>query len=357
MEIAFFIVILAVLIGGFVFLARQKRPEENKELGLLLNQMNDVRLTLERQMGDVRNSLDKKLDAARQETNLQSHKSMELVKDAAERIKDITEKLTKLDATNQQVVDFADQLQDLQDILKNPKQRGIAGEYLLETVLKNVLPPGVYQMQYPFLDGVIVDAIVRLDKEKIIPIDSKFSLENYNRFIQTHDPAEKKKYETAFLNDIKLRIDETSKYVKPSENTMEFAFMFIPSEAVYYDLLINKVGAISDDKNMISYAWQKKVIIVSPTSFLAYLQTVLQGLKNQQISEKAGDIVKQVDALRKHLGSYDDYMQKLGKNLGTTVGMYNSAYKEFAKIDKDFLKITDDKMGVEPLALDKPQEE
>src|SRR3989339_1175004 len=159
-------------------------------------------------------------------------------------IQDVTERLTKLDETNRQVVNFADQLQNLQDILKNPKQRGVLGEYYLETVLKNVLPPGSYQMQYGFSNGEIVDAVVFIDK-RIIPIDSKFSLENYNRMIETRDPAEKKRLETAFVNDLKLRIDETSKYVRPEEKTMDFAFMFIPSEAVYYDLLINKVGAIA----------------------------------------------------------------------------------------------------------------
>jgi DNA recombination protein RmuC len=136
---------------------------------------------------------------------------------------------------------------------------------------------------------------------------------------------------------------------------MDFAFMFIPSEAIYYDLLINKIGAVSDDKNLIQYAAQKRVIIVSPTSFLAYLQTVLQGLKNQKISEQAKEIIKQVENLGKHIGSYDSYMEKLGKNLGTTVSMYNHAYKEIAKIDKDVLKISGSSAGIEPELLEKPE--
>src|SRR4030042_2854296 len=173
-------------------------------------------------------------------------------------ISNVTEKLTRLDETNKQVVSFADQLRSLQDILKNPKQRGGLGEYYLETVLKNVLPPNSYQLQYPFKDGTKVDAVVFVDK-RIIPIDSKFSLENYNRMVEAHDEGEKKRYENAFINDLKMRIDETSKYVKPEEKTMDFAFMFIPSEAVYYDLLINKVGAVTDNaNNLVSYAVKKK---------------------------------------------------------------------------------------------------
>ena len=174
--------------------------------------------------------------------------------------------------------------------------------------------------------------------------------------MEARDATERKRYESALVADIKTRIDETSKYVKPEEDTMDFAFMFIPSEAIYYDLLINKVGAVTDDTNsLVQYAAKKRVIIVSPTSFLAYLQTVLQGLRNQKISEQAKDIIKQVENLSKHLGAYDGYMQKLGKNLSTSVSMYNSAYKEFGKIDKDVLKISGEAIGIEPELLEKPE--
>ncbi|KKT09298.1 MAG: hypothetical protein UV88_C0012G0005 [Parcubacteria group bacterium GW2011_GWA1_43_21] len=253
---------------------------------------------------------------------------------------------------------LADQLQSLQDILKNPKQRGILGEYYLETLLKNVLPPGSFQMQYPFADGTIVDAVVFV-KDKIIPIDSKFSLENYNRLAEEQNPAERERLEKAFKADLKLRIDETSKYVKPAENTMDFAFMFIPHEAVYYDLLVTQVGAVKvNTRDLVEYAFKEKhVIIVSPTSFLAYLQTVLQGLKALQIEESAKEIRKRVEELGKHLGAYDQYMNKLGTALGTTVSHYNTAHKELKKIDKDVLRISGEGAGIEPLVLEKPSED
>jgi len=182
--------------------------------------------------------------------------------------------------------------------------------------------------------------VVFVDKH-IIPIDSKFSLENYNRILETNNIEDKKKYERAFVNDLKTRIDETAKYVKPEENTMDFAFMFIPSEAVYYDLLINKIGVVAEEtNNLIYYAGKKGVNIVSPTSFLAYLQTVLQGLRNQKISRQAKEIIKQVDRLSRHMGAYSDYMLKLGGHLGVTVNTYNKASKELAKVDKDVVKIT-----------------
>ncbi len=357
-----FIILLIVIVVGFAavfwYLSREKKPDahEAEKLGALMERLSQ----LADQNKELRTILDSKLSETHRANQQQFGQAQELIQgisgQSAKILAEVTEKLTKLDETNRQVINFSGQLQNLQDILKNPKQRGILGEYYLETVLKNVLPPGAYQMQYVFSDGVIVDAVVFVDT-RIIPIDSKFSLENYNRILESRDPAEKKRYESAFVADLKNRIDETSKYVKPEENTMDFAFMFIPSEAVYYDLLINKVGAVADDtRNLIHYAGQKKVIVVSPTSFLAYLQTVLQGLKNQKISQEAKEIIKQVENLGRHLISYEDYMQRMGKNLGTTVNMYNNAYKEFTKIDKDVLKITGKGIEAEPKLVQGPQD-
>ena len=299
----------------------------------------DSFLMLQQQINHISQVLDSKLSESNKTLQNQFTESARI-------ISDVRERLGRLDETNRQVVGFADQLRTLQDILKNPKQRGVLGEYYLEAVLKNVLPPGSYQRQYSFKDGTIVDAVVFVDK-RIIPIDSKFSLENYNRIIETHDSVQRQKYESAFVGDLKNRIEETSKYVRPEENTMDFAFMFIPSEAVYYDLLVNKVGAVTEDtNNLIYYAGKKKVIVVSPTSFLAYLQTVLQGLRNQKISEQAKEIIKEVERLGKHLWIFSEYMEKVGGHLNTTVNAYNKAGKELAKVDKDVVKITDKETSI-----------
>ena len=343
MDLTFWIIILIVLISGFSLIWRllkaQSQNKDDKSLLLIQNQINEITRTLDSKLGE-------------------STKVMrEQFTESAKIIKEITQELTKVGEGQKQVMGVTDQLKSLQDILKNPKQRGVLGEYYLETVLKNVLPPGTYQTQYEFKDGDIVDAVIFI-KDKIIPIDSKFSLENYNRILEATDETERKRYEDAFRQDLKNRIDETSKYIKPAEDTMEFAFMFIPSEAIYYDLIVNKVGAIkTNTRDLIEYAaGEKKVIIVSPTSFLAYLQTVLQGLKAMQIEESAKEIRKRVEELGRHLGSYESYMKKLGTHLGTSVSMYNSAYKELGKIDKDVLKITGVAVGTEPLTLEKPRE-
>jgi DNA recombination protein RmuC len=306
---------------------------------------------LQSQLQEIRQTLDSKLGDSTKMMHAQSTESGKV-------LRDLIERLVKLEETNKQVVGFAGQLQSLENILKNPKQRGVLGEYYLETLLKNVLPPKAYEMQYQFKNGEAVDAVIFV-KDKIIPIDSKFSLENYNRIVQERDEAARASLEKQFKIDLKNRIDETAKYIRPAENTMDFAFMFIPSEGIYYDLLVNQIGAVKvNTHDLIEYAFkEKKVIIVSPTSFFAYLQTVLQGLRALQIEESAKEIRKAVEKLGRHLGSYEEYMKKLGNNLGTSVSMYNKAYKEFGKIDKDVLKITGESMEVEILELDRPKDE
>ncbi|MSR85392.1 DNA recombination protein RmuC [Candidatus Uhrbacteria bacterium] len=273
-------------------------------------------------------------------------------------VRDVTERLVKIEETNKQVLGFSGQLEQLQRILTNPKQRGILGEYYLETLLKNIFAPGQFQMQYKFKDGEIVDAVVFV-KDKIVPIDSKFSLENYNRLVEEQGDEEKLRLEKLFVNDLKLRIQETAKYIRPQEGTMDFAFMFIPHEAIYYDLLVNKIGAIVDDtESLIQRAASKyHVIIVSPTSFSAYLQTVLQGLNAMQIEEQAKEIRIRIVDLGRHLGAYEQYFQSLGKNLGTTVNQYNLASKELGKIDKDVLRVTGQGTGFQPNLIDKPSDE
>lgn len=348
METTLLILVLAVLIAGFGlifwFITRKKeeKGDNNTAFVMIQDQIDKLNRTLDFKLGESSKVL--------REHSSESNKI----------VRDVTEKLTRLEETNKQVVSFADQLKSLQDILKNPKQRGVLGEYYLETLLKNVLPPDIYQMQYPFKDGSIVDAVVFVGKkpnEKIIPIDSKFSLENYNRLIEAKDESEKDRLEKLFVNDLKNRIVETSKYIRPEEGTTDFAFMFIPHEAIYYDLLINKVGAVTEDtENLIQRAAGKyKVLIISPTSFLAYLQTVLQGLRAVKIEESAKEIIKQVENLGKHLKGYEDYHNKLGKNLETVVNQYNLSGKEFKKIDKDVLKISEFVMRAEPLEVAAPQ--
>jgi DNA recombination protein RmuC len=338
------VIVLLLLQGvGLWFLFGREKKQEPDGGSLML---------LQQQMQELSRSLDTRLSESSKAMQESVHRQHS---EASRLIREITEEITSVKEIGRQTQSFAEQLKSLQDILKNPKQRGVLGEYYLETVLKNVLPPGMYQMQYGFKNGEIVDAVVFVN-DRVVPIDSKFSLENYNRLIQASE-AEKPALEKAFVNDLKLRITETAKYIRPEEDTMDFAFMFIPSEGIYYDLLVNKVGG-GEEENLIQRAASKyKVIIVSPTSFLAYLQTVLQGLKALEIEKKAQDIQKRVGELGKHVASYEAYYKKLGASLSTTVSHYNAGYKELGKIDKDVYRISGAKAGIEPDILPKPTHE
>jgi len=360
--IVFLLILLIIGIIAVIILLIKKTAGAPGQDGEKLSAMMERLTQLGEQNRELRQAMDGKLAETHRANQEQIGQTTKIIQNitgqSARLIADVTERLTKLDETNKQVVNFSAQLQNLQDILKNPKQRGVLGEYFLEETLKNVLPPNSYQMQYAFKDGTIVDAVVFV-KDKVIPVDSKFSLENYEKILNCRDAAEREKLEKLFKQDLKLRIDETAKYVKPSEKTMDFAFMFIPSEAIYYDLLINKVGAVQvNTRDLIEYAFKERhVIIVSPTSFLAYLQTVLQGLRALQIEESAKEIRKHVEMLGRHILSYDDFMKKLGVSMSTAVNHYNNAYKEFKKIDKDVVKIAGGESKIEVLAIEKPKGE
>jgi len=356
MEQIILFIVLGVVIIGFsviVYLLNQRLHELKNGSAVELMKADVTELT--RTITALQQNVGDKLE--RSHTSMQTSVQKQLG-ESAKLVADVTQRLAKLDETNRRVVDVADELKTLQNVLQNPKQRGVFGEYYLQSVLENVLPPGQFQMQYKFKDGEIVDAAIFLERGQVLPIDSKFSLENYNRMIEATDKTERSRLLQLVKADLKGRIDETSKYIRPSEKTMEFAFMFIPSESLYYDLLINNVGTGGSSRDLIEYAFRDKhVIIVSPTSFMAYLQTVLQGLRSLQIEEQAKDIQIRVGKLGQHIGKFEEYMQKLGSALGTTVNHYNAAHKELGKIDKDVVKIAEAEARVEPMLLDRPQKE
>lgn len=346
------LVILVIIVGFgvllFVISQRLRELKNSSSAQLLKADVTELARTVALLQQNVGEKLDR--SAVAMQTSMQKQLS-----ESARLVSDVTQRLAKLDETNRRVVDVADELKTLQNVLQNPKQRGVFGEYYLESVLDNILPSKNYQMQYKFNDGEIVDSVVFLDKGQILPVDSKFSLENYNRMVASKDKTERAGWLAKVRTDLKGRIDETSKYIRPSENTMDFAFMFIPSESLYYDLLIGDVGTGSSARDLIEYAFRdKKVIIVSPTSFMAYLQTILQGLRSLQIEQQAKDIQVRVGQLGRHIGAYESFMQKLGASLGTTVGHYNNAHKELKKIDKDVVKIAGNDPSIEPLLIDKP---
>ena len=338
--------LVAVLISSYLLLNR--RAPKNDDAALLLKA--DMQ-ELTKGMGALKDSLQKQLTEQLGTSNKQMQAQFAA---SAKIIADVTQKLTELDRTNKSVGDVANELKTLQSVLQNPKQRGVLGEYYLDQILKNLLPPGAYELQYKLAPGTTVDAVVKLD-DKLLPIDSKFSLENYNRMIEAK-PEEKPALERAFKEDLKRRIDETAKYIQTNKGTLDQALMFIPSEAIYYDLLANKVGAAGvSGRNLMQYAAKdKKVTIVGPSTLSAMLQVIVQGLRSMEIQKDTDKIRKNIEQLSKHLVAHNGYMQKLGSSLGTTVGHFNSTYKELGKIDKDIVKIAEVEPTVEPVLLERP---
>lgn len=344
----FLMVIVSFALGAMIVLLLRKKQGGGESLLLLQQQIGDLSRTLDARLGESSQAL-------REQFGQSGEIMHRITKDVSDHLSKVTQELVRVGESSKQVVNIADQLKHLQDILKNPKQRGTLGEYHLEVALKNILPPAAYGLQYQFSDGTKVDAVI-FYAEKIIPIDSKFSLENYMKILDSKTDVERAKYEDALKSDLKTRIEETSKYIKPGEGTMDFAFMFIPSEPLYYDLLVNKIGT-GAGKSLLEYAvGEKHVHIVSPTTIYAYLETILHGLRQTAISKSAEQIKKNIGELATHLKKYEDYFQKLGNHLRTSASAYNNAYKEFKKIDKDVYRITGSSADLEdPLLVEGPE--
>lgn len=342
--------IVNVLLILYLIINNQKKSEEGSSQMLKADL-----IELNKGVVELKDSLNEKIgDKLDKSQKHMSDAIQRQFEQSAKIITDISGRLTKLDETNKRVVDVADELRSLQNVLQNPKQRGVLGEFYLKQILDNMLPPGTFELQYKLGEGMIVDAIIKLD-DKILPIDSKFSLENYNRLVEAKS-VDKPALEKSFKEDLKKRIDETAKYIQPKKGTLEQALMFIPSEAIYYDLLANKVGESGvNGRDLMQYAAvDKRVTIVGPSTLSAMLQIVSQGLSSLEIQKDTEIIRKNVEQLGKHLRGFDGYMQKLGGSLSSTIGHYNNAHKELSRVDKDVVKIAGGNNEIEPLLLDKP---
>ena len=350
------IVLLVGIIGFFIWREKSKgKNEDSASLLLMQNQLTELRATLDSKLGDSTKQMNETVRS-------QFSESQRTIKEAnAEMVKhltNVTKVVTEANEAGKQIFTLAGQLQNLEKVLTHQKQRGNLGEASLELTLSNMLPVTAYKMQYHFHDGDIVDAVI-LAREGMIPVDAKFSLDNYNRLVNEENRERKLELERDFKNDIKKRIDEVAKYIKPKEGTLSFAFMFIPAEGIYYDLLINEIGSVkANTRSLLDYAQnERNVIIVSPTTFSAYLMSVLYGFKAFKIEESAKKIGEYVEQLNRHLAAYEQYFTSVGNSLGTTVNHYNKAFKEYKKIDKDVLKITGSSNEVKILEIDRPQTE
>jgi DNA recombination protein RmuC len=279
--------------------------ERNAEIDRRLNSLGE---TMDRRLGTLDEKVDRRLESASQAS------------------KDIHERLGKVDEATTQMLERAKDLARLEQALRPPKARGGFGELLLENLLRDRLPPAAWQMQYTFDSGERVDAIVKVDR--LIPVDSKFPLDNYNRLVEAESDDARVLAERQFGRDVKIHIDAiASKYIRPDEGTYDFAFMYIPVEAVYYELACGKTGAL------LQYAHDRRVFPVSPTTFTAYLQVIALGLRGMQIEQHAHEVMAYVADLQRDFGRFTDDFDKIGTHIGHAQSKYHEAGKRLDRFE------------------------
>jgi DNA recombination protein RmuC len=245
----------------------------------------------------------------------------------------VKEQLGRLEETNKQIVTISKDISSLQELLRAPKFRGAMGEVLLENLLSQVLPKDHYATQYRFKSGEAVDAIIKLG-ERIVPVDAKFSLENFQKMWEAQDEQFKNNLRKKFIQDVKNRIDEvSSKYILPQENTYDFALMYIPAENVYYEVVIKE--------DIFSYSMSKKVIPVSPNTFYAYLQVICLGLKGLKVEENAKSILKSLSALEIDMDKFKEEFSILGSHLINANTKYTDSQKRLDKFSDKLINIQD----------------
>ena len=364
MDITTYLLIgLIALMAYGIYLLRESMSNKGgaaeNEVLLLQNQLRDLSESLSRGLEKNTDQLQKNSDSVQRSVTGQLRSSQELLDRISKDLQQVSKGQAETKASTDQVIKFTETLQSLERTLTNQKQRGSLGEAGLHLILENMLGPvgELYQLQYSFDSGEAVDAVIKA-KDGLICIDAKFSLDNYRRLITAQASSSPTDLiERDFKNDLKKRIDETAKYIRTSEGTLGFSLMYIPAEGIYYYLLINETGTGVNSKSLIEYANQKNVIIVSPMTLYAYLQTVLHGFNAFKIEKQTEAIQKNVLKLKENLAKYDEYHTKLGNSLGTVVNHYNNSRKKLIHIDRNVLKITNESAEVETLEIEKPIKE
>lgn len=277
----------------------------------------------------------------------------ERLDNAARVVGNVQKSLGGLEEANRRIYEVGKDIASLHEILRSPKLRGGLGELFLEDLLAQVLPPRHFSSQYSFRSGEKVDAVIRLGGS-LVPVDSKFPLENFKRIIGSNLEEERARARRQFAADVKRHIDAIAvKYILPDEGTFDFALMYIPAENVYYETIIKDEAA--EGRTLSDYAMSKRVIPVSPNSLYAYLQAIVLGLKGMRIEESAKEILQCLAGLQGDFKRFRDEFALLGKHLSHAQSSHQSAEKRLEQFGHK-LMAADAGPGefVEPNALTRP---
>jgi len=302
----------AAVIGAVLWALRNGR-------GLLERRLDGIDDRLDRRLGDIDSKVDRRLEGL-------DGRLLATQQSSSKSAVDIAEKLGRVEGATAQMLARANDLARLEQILRPPKARGGFGELLLENLLRDRLPPSAYQTQYGFKSGERVDAVIRV--EKLVPIDAKFPLDNFERMTEVDDETERELHTKAFGRDVKGHIDAIAqKYIKPAEGTYDFAFMYLPVEGIYYELVSGKTGAL------LKYAHDRCVFPVSPTTLTAYLQVIAFGLKGMEFEQNAHEVMAYLADLRKDFGRFREDFELVGTHLGRAHTKYTDAEKRLDRFD------------------------
>jgi len=344
------IIILVKLFSG-------KTGDLSPQLIDLKNQLNELKtkqlesqqasmISQQKLLNDTQNNLNNQLQQMmtimNQSLNNTQNNITKQLSNTNQMFGDIHNQLGTLGKTVKNMEDIGKNISSLQDILQAPKLRGNLGEYLLEELLKQIFPSANYEIKYNFKNGTQVDAIIKLGGN-IVPVDSKFPLESFQRFVNANSDEDKKAFKKEFISSVKKRIDEiASKYINPAEGTFDFAIMYIPAENVFYETVIND-SFTNKDFELLNYAMEQRVIPVSPNSFYAYLIAIIFGLRGLKIEQEAKTILKDISLVQDKFGKFYTEYSLVGKHLSSAINKYNDTEKSADKLNEQVARLTGQK--------------
>ncbi len=323
------ITVLVLVIAGLMvwlitasFEARKEISGQATGINMLAQQLG----TLKTAQDALRETMQKSLQTGQESLNQNLQSSQRV-------LSQLNTQVGELQGTNKQMLQVGSEIRRLQDILSSPKLRGQMGEWSLENLLSQILPNNNYELQYSFRDGQKVDALIKL-AEYSVPVDAKFPLPTFERLMTACGDDEKSRLRKQFLKDVIIHIDKIAdSYIRPAEGTLDFALMYIPAENVYYETIVKFIG---EDKDLMQYAIEKKVIPVSPNLLYTYLMTVVMGLHGLQIEKQAAEIRQNLKKLNASFADFAGNWEVLGKHLRNAYGQYEDGQK---KLDRFGLQL------------------